>query len=315
MVTQSPSTRLSTGQQMPLVGLGTWNLQNAQQHVLEALQMGYRLIDSAWINDNEKQVGMAIDQALNENMVKRSDLFVVSKLWNTFHRRGLIEQGFRESLNALRVDYLDLYLMHWPIAMDPKMGKQFKFDGSDRVELDSQGLSVLDTWREMEMLVQSGKCKSIGVANVNLQQLREIVQNGKIKPSVLQMELHPFYYNQVLLDYCKQENIVVMAYMPLHDQISEMQSSTQVDFLRNPVIQSVAQKENMTPAQILLLWHLTENRVVIPKASHSQLIKENFIFLTKMQKLPVEDFKKIQMLTREKQIRTVDPQKLFNVKI
>jgi len=240
--------------------------------------------------------------------VRREEVFLVSKLWNTFHRSDLVEQGFKKSVKALNVEYLDLFLMHWPIAMVPNEGLWPKEGG--RVKIDqSNDAEFMQTWKAMEKLVENRWVKSIGLSNVNKEQLQRVLKEGKIRPAVIQNEVHPYYYDRELLDFCKKENIVVMAYSPLggHELAEKlMQDST---------IQQIAQKERLTPAQILLLWNLTEGRVVIPKGVSEQRIKENFQFLSKLQTLPQSEVKQIMQLTQGKQQRTSDPQKIFNVNI
>ena len=313
MVTQSPELKLSNGQRIPMVGLGTPTREEAQgglpvdQVIEQALRQGYRLIDTAYVNENEQEVGEGLKRAFDQNIVRREEVFVVSKLWNTFHRAEKVEQGVRESLKALKLEQLDLYLMHWPISMVPDQGLWPKEGG--RVKLDKEA-DFVQTWKAMEKLVEMKLVKSIGLSNVNKDQLQRIVKEGKIRPAVIQNEVHPYCRDQELLDYCQKEDIVVMAYSPFGH--SDRQRS---DLLKNDTIQEISEKERLTPAQVVLLWNLTENRVVIPRAANQQQIKEDFEFLTKMHKLPKEEAKKIDQLSRGKQVRTADPQQIFNVKI
>ena len=314
MVTQTPETRLSTGQRMPMVGLGTWRADQQSSDCLQldaavelALQEGVRLIDTAYVNGNEMDVGRGLMNSINKGVVRREEVFLVSKLWNTFHRCSMVEKACRESLKALQVDCLDLYLMHWPIAMQPNQGLWPK--QGNQVMMDQECSDFMETWKAMEKLVEKNLVKAIGLSNVNKQQLQRCLREGSVKPAVVQMEVHPFCYDRDLLDFCKKESVVVMAYSPLGGhELNER-------FMQNEVIQQIAKKERLTPAQVLLLWDLSEGRVCIPKSINQQRIKENFQFLTKMQKLPMDEVKQISQLSQGKTVRTCDPQEIFNVQI
>ena len=309
MVTQTPTVKLATGQSMPMLGLGTWQTDKGKIQMDKAVELalskGIRLIDGAYVYENEKEVGQGLKKAINDGICKREDVFLVSKLWNTFHRVEMVEKGCRETLDALDINELDLYLMHWPIAMVPNEGIWPK-DG-DKCKLDKDAADFVDTWKAMEKLVEKGMTKSIGLSNVNKQQLQRVLKEGKIRPAVIQNEVHPFCYDRDLLDFCKKENIVVMAYSPL--------AHGDKDLLGNATLKEIANKEGLTVAQVLLLWNLSEGRVVFPKSTTPERIEENFGFLSKMQKLPREEVDQITKLTKGKQNRTCDPEKFFNVKI
>eukprot|EP00834_Sanchytrium_tribonematis_P006481 NODE_481_length_6950_cov_0.533353.p2 type:complete len:309 gc:universal NODE_481_length_6950_cov_0.533353:3176-4102(+) len=307
MVSQSPTVKLSTGQQMPQLGLGTWMLdpKKAPETVFTALELGYRLIDGALIYENEKEVGEGIHRAMDEKLVSRDDIFVVSKLWNTYHRKELVAKGIDETLASLKLNNLDLFLMHWPISMPPGEGLWPK-DG-DNAKLED--VDLMTTWTAMEELVKSKKTKAIGCCNMNKSQLQEILEKGSIRPAVLQIEVHPLCYEADLLEFCKKENIHVMAYSPFGH------GDATCGLFENKTIKEVANNEQLSPAQILLLWNLSQERIVIPKASSREHLKENFEFLTKMHELPKDEVAKVQQLTKGKQIRTCDPEKFFGVKI
>eukprot|EP00835_Amoeboradix_gromovi_P007088 NODE_1049_length_1705_cov_0.321295.p1 type:complete len:317 gc:universal NODE_1049_length_1705_cov_0.321295:1294-344(-) len=311
MVTQSPELKLYNNQRIPMLGFGTWQAQAndkpIDQAVEHAIQQGYRLIDCAHVYKNEKQVGSAINKMVNESIVMRKDLFVTSKLWNTFHRPSMVEKACKDSLNDLQLDYLDLYLIHWPISMVPNEGLWPTEGQNSKIDMDAPGLMA--TWGAMEELVNKKLVKSIGLCNVNKSQLQQVIEEGKIKPAVVQMEVHPFCHDTDMLDYCARNEIVVMAYSPLGGHKEKER------FLKNDTIQEIAKKEGLTPAQVLLLWNLSEGRVVIPKSTTKERIKENFEFLTKMQKLSTEEVDMINKMAKGKSVRTCDPEKIFNVKI
>ena len=199
-------------------------------------------------------------------------------------------------------------LMYWPIAMVPDQGLWPK-DG-DRVKIDSdRSAEFLQTWKAMERLVDQKMVRSIGLSNINKEQLQQVLKEGTIRPAVVQVEVHPYYYDRELLDFCKKENIVVMAYSPLggHEQHRNL--------LENSTVQQIAQKERLSPAQVLLLWNMSEGRVVIPKGSNQERIKENIQFLSRLQSMPQAEVKQITQLSQGKHIRTSDPRQIFNVDI
>jgi len=309
MVTQTPTVKLNTGHSMPQLGLGTWQTDKGKIDIEKAVELaltqGFRLIDGAFVYENEKEVGQGLKRAIDNGICHRDDVFMVSKLWNTFHRPALVEQGCRESLRALDIKELDLYLMHWPIAMVPNEGIWPK--EGNQVKLDKDAPDFVETWKAMEKLVEKKMTKAIGLSNVNKQQLQRILKEAKIRPAVIQNEVHPFCYDKDLLDFCKQENIVVMAYSPL--------AHGDKDLLQNSYLQEVARKERLTVAQVLILWNLSEGRVVIPKSTTPERIEENFNFLNKMQRLPRDEVEQITKLSKGKTNRTCDPEKFFNVKI
>ena len=308
MVTQSPTLKLNNGQIMPQLGLGTW--KSEPEKVIEAVETaineGYRLIDCAYIYENENEVGQGIQKALKNNICKREDLFIVSKLWNTAHRPSKVMEALQETLDNLNVEYLDLYLMHWPIAMVPNEGLWPK-DGDD-VKLDPEVKDFMDTWKEMEKLVKTTKVKSIGLCNVNQKQLQRVLKEGSVKPTVIQNEVHPMCYDESLMRFCKSENVTVMCYAPLGH-------GSKTNLLENSIVTEIAEKNDLTPAQVLLLWSLTEGRIVIPKSSNPKRVKENFQFLSKMQHLDQEDMQQLGKVSHGKQIRTCDPKDFFGVPI
>eukprot|EP00835_Amoeboradix_gromovi_P002235 NODE_122_length_18870_cov_0.236908.p6 type:complete len:313 gc:universal NODE_122_length_18870_cov_0.236908:16326-15388(-) len=311
MVSQSPELKLSTGKHIPMVGLGTKKYEKRQatvdQVVEQALKAGVRLIETAQVNENESDIGRGLNNAFQQGVVKRDEVFVVGKLWNTFHRSDMVEQACRNTLKELRVDYLDLYIMQWPIAMVPNEGWWPK--QGNNVKLDNEVKDFMDTWKAMERLVDQKLVRAIGLGNVNKEQVQKCVQNGRIKPAVVQNEIHPFCYDSELLQFAKRENIVIMAYSPFAGEEGKNQ------LLKNQTLQDIAEKERLTVPQVLLLWNLSEGRVVHPTATSLDQLQENFNFLTKMQNLPQEEVRRINQLSQGKKMRCNDPHKIFNVQI
>lgn len=240
---------LNNGVEMPVIGLGTYKSKDGEEVTNEikwALDVGYRLIDTAKIYRNEKGVG----QAIKESGVPREEIFITTKLWNTDQGYQSALLAIDESLAKLGLTYVDLYLVHWPTASD-----------DETISLNKRE----ETWRAMEEIYKSGKAKAIGVSNYTITHLEEMKKYAKIPPAVNQVEFNPFLYQKELLDYCRQNNIVFEAYRPL----------TNGQKLNNEVITKIAKKYKKTNAQILIRWSLQQGCITIPKSVHKDRIQEN----------------------------------------
>ncbi|KAK6177959.1 hypothetical protein SNE40_012814 [Patella caerulea] len=271
-----PNMQLNSGHEMPVVGYGTFNLfkeNEVRDATRVALEVGYRHIDTAWVYKTEAEVGDAITPKIQDGSVKRSDLFITTKLWNTYHHPDDVEEHCRDSLAKLQTDYLDLYLMHWPFAVAAEDKTAWILSES----LKPSDIDYIDTWRAMEELVIKGLVKTIGVSNFNIQQLKRLLaaDNLRYKPAVNQVEVHPYYTNNELLDYCKQENIVVTAYSPLGKGGAAYTSQPLPNILEDAVVTKLAAKYNKSPAQVVLRWAIGRGYTVVPKSVTPSRIKDN----------------------------------------
>src|SRR5579871_910066 len=232
-----------------------------------ALEAGFRLLDTAERYRTEKEVGEAMQEVFKAGNIKREDVFVITKLWNTNHRPERVKPALEASLKKLQLDFVDLYLIHTPFAFQPG-DDQDPRDANGRVIYD-KGVTLLDTWRALECLVDEGKCKAIGLSDVSLDQVEEIFEAGRIKPAVVHVESHPYLPQWELLDYCKQNGIVLQAFAALGH-------SSEPNLLEDPVITAIAKRVNKTPAQVLLAWAIQRGTALLTTSKTPSRIKENF---------------------------------------
>ncbi|MFN5331862.1 MAG: aldo/keto reductase [Bacteroidota bacterium] len=264
----------TNGDALPILGLGTWKSQpgEVRKAVFWAIKSGYRHLDCASIYQNEKEVGQGIADALAEGLVKRNELFVTSKLWNSSHRYEDVHPALEKSLTDLRLDYLDLYLVHWPISYKP--GVVF---ATQREEYYTyQDVPLSQTWEAMQVQKQSGLAKHIGVSNFNQAKLKELLAMNGEHPEMNQIEMHPFLPQENLVSFCRQHQILLTAYSPLGSPDSRAERhQNDPKLLTNPIVEEIAQKHQVTCGQILLAWSIQRGIAVIPKSVNPQRIQEN----------------------------------------
>ncbi len=265
----------SNGGQMPIVGLGTWKSAPGEVYaaVREAIRVGYRHIDCARVYGNEAEIGNALRDAIAEGHVTRDELWVTSKLWNNSHGRENVGGALTKSLQDLRLDYLDLYLIHWPIPLKP--GAVFPSSAADF--LDPAEAPIHSTWEGLEAAVGAGQTRHIGVSNFSVKKLRELLNHCKIKPEVDQVEMHPLLQQPELVTFCTSQGIHMTAWAPLGsaDRPDSTKRLNAPVLLDNPVIKSIAQNVGCTPAQVLIAWHVNRGISTIPKSVTPSRLREN----------------------------------------
>uniref|UniRef100_A0A182SGB6 NADP-dependent oxidoreductase domain-containing protein n=1 Tax=Anopheles maculatus TaxID=74869 RepID=A0A182SGB6_9DIPT len=255
---------------MPVLGLGTYNLrgQNCVDAVKTAIDAGYRHIDTASLYQNEAEVGQAVREKIEDGTVKREDIFITTKLWNTSHEPAQVREAFDTSLAKLGLEYVDLYLMHSPVG----------------ATVDTNGATVLTevdyvtTWNAMEKLFDTGRVRSLGVSNFNSEQLRRVIENGTIKPVTNQVECHVRLNQKKLIKYCKDREVVVTAYSPLvrpGTTFGLEESKAPKHAFEDERVQTIAERYNKTPAQVLLRYLIEIGTVPIPKSGNPERIRQN----------------------------------------
>ncbi|XP_076318486.1 1,5-anhydro-D-fructose reductase-like isoform X2 [Tachypleus tridentatus] len=276
--------KLNNGAHMPLIGLGTFQAKAGELEaaVKTAIEYGYRHIDTAWAYMNEKDIGNALKMVIDAGKLRREDIFVVSKLPNGGHHRDKVLHYLQQSLDDLQLSYVDLYLVHSPLSVVPTDGDAVFPRKDGKLVIDYEA-DLVDTWKGMEDAVDAGMTKAIGLSNFNSEQIKRIYENARIKPANLQVECHAYLPQVKLFELCKELNITFTAYGPLgNPSLSRfLKENFGIDadlpnLLKDTSIQAIAERNQKTPAQILLRWLIQRGIIVIPKSSKPIRIKENF---------------------------------------
>jgi len=280
---------LPSGDKIPSVALGVWQAAPGEvgTAIKTALNAGYRHIDGAWIYRNEAEVGVALKEA----GIPREQLWLTSKLWNTFHAPEDVEEALDDTLTKLNTEYLDLYLMHWPVA----------FKKGTTIVDDDLTKNPLPTWQKLEEMVAKGKVRNIGISNFNIPRIKNLTANAlKIQPAVNQVELNFLNPQPELLQWCKDNGLLLEAYSPLG-------SDKQVkETLEQPAVKAIAEQLGITPAQAIISWHVQRGTIVLPKSVTPSRVEENF----KVYELPEDLFNQLEeAATSHPPERVVNPSK------
>ncbi len=286
--------KFSNGDTMHAIGLGTWKStgKDVKKAVIEALHAGYRHIDTAAAYGNEEQIGEALEEVFAEGDIFREDVFITSKLWNDSHAEGQVIPALEESLKKLKLDYLDLYLIHWPVAF--KNGVDFPKRPEDY--LTPEEAPIIETWKQMEQAKDAGYTRHIGVSNFSDIKLKDLISKATIKPEMNQIELHPLLQQNDFVNFCQSENINVTAYSPLGsgDRSENMKGKDEPNLMDIKTIQEIARKHNASEGQILISWQNHRGVAAIPKSTSKDHIEENFKAASI--ELDEDDLKKIAQL-------------------
>ncbi|KAJ1645689.1 D-xylose reductase [Coemansia erecta] len=281
----SPFITLNTGAKMPTVGMGLWKISNSTvaDQVYQAIKLGYRLFDGACDYGNETEAGKGISRAISDGLVTRQDLFITSKLWCTYHKREHVKPALQRTLSDLKLDYVDLYLVHFPIALeyvpfDKKYPPEWSLEKNGPVV--QANVPYRETWEAMEELVTEGLAKNIGISNMSGAMIYDLLTYARVRPAVLQIEMHPYLVRKELVDLAHSEGIAVTAFSSFGDasylEIDMVPKDQQiVPLLKHDVVGRISKRVGKTPAQVLLRWAVQRGCAVIPKSSNPERLLEN----------------------------------------
>jgi diketogulonate reductase-like aldo/keto reductase len=284
-MTATASIRLASGAELPAVGMGLWKVARraVADLVQEAIRVGYRHFDCACDYGNETEVGDGLKRSIEQGLCRREDLWITSKLWNTYHRREHVRPAIERTLRDLKLDNLDLYLIHFPISLeyvpfDRRYPPEWLYDPSDAApRMKLAAVPLAETWGAMEDLVRAGLVKHIGVCNFNCALLRDLLSYARTRPEVLQVELHPYLAQEKLLRFCREAGIAVTGFSPLGalSYLSLNMATEDESVLRQPAVTAAARRLGKSSAQVVLRWGVQRGTAVVPKTSRPDRLAEN----------------------------------------
>lgn len=283
--------KLNNGLSMPQIGFGCWKVDKATcaDQVYQAIKVGYRLFDGAMDYGNEKEVGQGVNRAITESLVKREDLFIVSKLWNSYHAPENVKKAIDRVLSDLNLEYIDLFYIHFPIAqkfvpMEESYPPNFYCGEGDKLLFEDVPLAT--TWKAMEDLVDAGLVKSIGISNFSGALIQDLLRGATIKPAVLQIEHHPYLVQPRLIEYVQSEGLAVTAYSSFGPQsfleLNHPKTVGLTTLFEHSAVKDIASTHSVSPAKILLRWATQRGIAVIPKSNKKERLLDN---------LNINDFK------------------------
>ncbi|KAH3666019.1 hypothetical protein OGAPHI_004208 [Ogataea philodendri] len=275
--------KLNNGISVPAVGFGCWKVEKSicADQIYEAIKVGYRLFDGAMDYGNEKEVGQGVNRAIKDGLVKREELFIVSKLWNSYHHPDNVKKAVKKVLDDLQLDYLDIFYIHFPIAQkfvpfEEKYPPGF-YCGSNGWEFEDVPLAT--TWKALEGLVEEGLVKSIGISNFSGALILDLLRSAKIKPQLLQIEHHPYLTQEKLIKWVQDQGIAVVGYSSFGPQsfveLNHKKATENISLLKHEVIDSIAKAHNVSTAQVLLRWATQRDILVIPKSNQRERLIQN----------------------------------------